>query len=284
MAWCPKCRNEYREGITQCADCMIDLVEELPKKNYEEVPVVLYETEEEAFAQKIVIYLNYCGIRTAGILPTEDKFNVAVARFEQEAAEEKLAEVTANTDDGTPDLDALVSNIGEELKEIEDEKAKEEFAEMRSESSSVYVKQKDKYNDLKFSGISFLVFAAIGLGFLLLNAFEVFTMFKGFSLYVLGAVFVIFIAIGISSLLRANKLKNMVSEEEKKSDEVLDWIDKNITDDVIANLSDAEASVEDNYFTVHSELCKMVSEQFPFFSKSYIEQLMDDRYNDYCEK
>lgn len=30
MAWCPVCRNEYREGITECADCHVPLVEELP--------------------------------------------------------------------------------------------------------------------------------------------------------------------------------------------------------------------------------------------------------------
>ena len=30
MAWCPKCRNEYREGIEECADCHVPLVEELP--------------------------------------------------------------------------------------------------------------------------------------------------------------------------------------------------------------------------------------------------------------
>ena len=29
MAWCPKCKNEYREGITHCPDCDVDLVEEL---------------------------------------------------------------------------------------------------------------------------------------------------------------------------------------------------------------------------------------------------------------
>lgn len=29
MAWCPKCKNEYRKGITHCPDCNTDLVEEL---------------------------------------------------------------------------------------------------------------------------------------------------------------------------------------------------------------------------------------------------------------
>ena len=28
--WCPSCRTEYREGVTRCADCGTDLVDELP--------------------------------------------------------------------------------------------------------------------------------------------------------------------------------------------------------------------------------------------------------------
>lgn len=28
MPWCPKCKNEYRKGITVCADCGVPLVEE----------------------------------------------------------------------------------------------------------------------------------------------------------------------------------------------------------------------------------------------------------------
>ena len=32
MAWCPKCRNEYVEGVTVCADCQVPLVDELPEE------------------------------------------------------------------------------------------------------------------------------------------------------------------------------------------------------------------------------------------------------------
>jgi hypothetical protein len=30
--FCPKCKNEYREEFTHCADCGISLVNELPKE------------------------------------------------------------------------------------------------------------------------------------------------------------------------------------------------------------------------------------------------------------
>ena len=29
--WCPKCKNEYVDGITLCADCGVELVDELPE-------------------------------------------------------------------------------------------------------------------------------------------------------------------------------------------------------------------------------------------------------------
>ena len=36
MPWCPKCKCEYREGITTCVDCKVDLVEDLQAVKEEE--------------------------------------------------------------------------------------------------------------------------------------------------------------------------------------------------------------------------------------------------------
>lgn len=58
--WCPKCKNEYRAGITVCADCKIPLVEALDesKENAE----LLHAFAEEAEAKKLISYLEYSGI------------------------------------------------------------------------------------------------------------------------------------------------------------------------------------------------------------------------------
>ena len=37
MPWCPNCETEYRDGITVCADCGTQLVEELTSESKEEV-------------------------------------------------------------------------------------------------------------------------------------------------------------------------------------------------------------------------------------------------------
>ncbi|MEX1378255.1 MAG: hypothetical protein AB1Z23_12395 [Eubacteriales bacterium] len=41
MPYCPKCKDEYREGFTKCADCDVDLVDVLPveQESEEEKPV-----------------------------------------------------------------------------------------------------------------------------------------------------------------------------------------------------------------------------------------------------
>jgi hypothetical protein len=35
MPWCPKCKAEYREDFTICADCKVELVDELPQEKSE---------------------------------------------------------------------------------------------------------------------------------------------------------------------------------------------------------------------------------------------------------
>ena len=44
MPWCPKCKSEYREGITTCVDCKVELVDDLQSvKEVEEESTNPYE-------------------------------------------------------------------------------------------------------------------------------------------------------------------------------------------------------------------------------------------------
>lgn len=285
MPWCPKCKNEYIEGITTCVDCGVELVEELPEEIDPQSPVVLCIVKDEEIGNKFITYLNYGGITTAGLIPGEDEdgFQVAVAYYEKDAAEAILEKLTSAEEISGKDMNELVPDLEKQLQELQDEEANVMLSELRTEASSVYVKKKDKYADLKFSGISFIIFGFLGFGLLLLNIAGYLSFFNKFSTLIMGIVFGIFLIIGVISLIRAKQLKNIVSEEDKATNEVLDWIDANISDEVISSIEDKNLSQEDNYFTVHGKLCDMVSEQFPFFNKGYIDQLMDERYNEYCD-
>lgn len=57
MPWCPKCKSEYREGIKECADCKIPLVEqyneELFKMTQDQAEMLAYQHMAESYADKL---------------------------------------------------------------------------------------------------------------------------------------------------------------------------------------------------------------------------------------
>ena len=287
MPWCPKCKNEYIEGITTCADCGVELVEELPAETDPGAPVILCHVTDKETADKFVSYLCYGGLKTAAAIPADNEkagFDLVAAEFERESAENMFAQFHSIDEITDMDPNELMPDVDKQLEELQSEEASHMFSELRTEASSVYVKKKDKYSDLKFSGISFLLFGIVGIGVVAANQLKFISFFNEFSMIIMAVVFVLFIGIGIASLIRAGKLKNIVSEEEKVTKDVMTWIDANINDELIGTLIDASLSEEDNYFSAHEKLCNMLIEQFPLFSRAYADELMDERYNDYCER
>ena len=84
MPWCPKCKNEYQEGFTVCADCGTALVDELPA---EDDLVVVAFVEEEELAGKLDEYLHFNAIDSVCEYDDEhESFAVKVAPDDLEPA------------------------------------------------------------------------------------------------------------------------------------------------------------------------------------------------------
>ena len=54
MPWCPKCKSEYREGFTVCADCGCELVEE---EQLEERVTLTFGDEDQMKTLKMTAFV-----------------------------------------------------------------------------------------------------------------------------------------------------------------------------------------------------------------------------------
>ena len=84
--WCPKCRIEYRDGITVCADCGTPLVE----GTEQEFDIVdICSLKDEKMADKFLDYLVYSGIEGVQKLYDEEAeiYTVAVPTKQEKKAE-----------------------------------------------------------------------------------------------------------------------------------------------------------------------------------------------------
>ncbi len=288
MAWCPKCKNEYREGVTVCPDCEIELVDELVEEeeinDREPKPVIFMEPADEEVGEKVVNYLRLNGVVSGAVIQDADKLNVIVADLELDTCEQLFPGLVVGEEVSIDRLYELVPDLEDQFDEIENEQAEMEFSELRSEASTVYVKKRDKYADLKFSGFSFIGFGVIGIGIVVLNMLGIINLFNVYSMIVMSLVFVVFFIIGFATLHRASKVKESVAVEDEFTKELEDWIKENLSDELIDEWYDDTKEDQENYFEIHDKLCSTIKMEFPNIHPSYIEELAEERYTSYLER
>ncbi|MBR3637111.1 MAG: hypothetical protein IKN45_04220 [Lachnospiraceae bacterium] len=246
MPWCPKCRNEYREGFTVCADCGVDLVDELTE---EEVKKIALLKAPLASVMEIMDFLDTTGLKGYSHVENEDgtaflmveeenqkQITFAIQAYmkkRKEAVEEynermraKMQESLFGEDeDGDEEDDSSYS--GKESDDEDDEDYDEDDEEEKVEEK-VFRSSKEKADDAKSSAISLLVVGLIGLIFEALVVFHVLPLkingVPGIVLYAfLACVFLILIISGIASFFTAKRLKNAIVDETEIKNEILDF-------------------------------------------------------------
>lgn len=209
--WCPKCKAEYRKGITICAECGAELVEKLDEENDKEY------TEED------------------------------------------------------------VSPIMEDDTEMDEDTDGRSLLHTASKS---YVKKADQYKDMVFSGISFLIFGILGAVYLTLCKMEVIPISYNLFVFIgILAMFAIFIIIGITSLVKAGKIKTQIPDEEKKTEEIMNWLSKNIQKESIDKWKDTTVSDVENDLLITERIANELIKQYPDLDKSYLEMIADEYFD-----
>lgn len=278
MKICPKCKNEYRDGITHCADCDCELIsineDHSDKKVLIQAPYPV--------VKKIQEYLEYCKFTS---LATEEVDENGFVSLSCSSKEYKNAFKQMNV------------FIAEEQKKAEEAKlanmTEEEMAEMQAQReelvkqvppSNIYQNYKEKAEDNKSSAISFLIVGTLGAAVVALSWFDMLPFAIGgkgnwFSHGVLFCMFILFIIVGIVSAKNVGKYKELIHKEADSKNELEKFIEEQFNLEVLSKIK-AETE-EEAYFKRMAFMRKKVVEAFPELANrgSFVEALLDEHYD-----
>lgn len=306
MPWCPKCKTEYREGITICADCKTELVSEYKEVLLQNATAVLakVDAEHHVFTDKLHDFLEYSGISSV-VLQEGEMLGVYVAPEDLKKARKCFkAFYSVETEMVMQHAQEAAFMKGEEYdnyfgddEEENDMESDSELSETASASSLYndkasdsdansekrYVSAASRYEDYRSSGITFTILGVLGIGFALLNFLDVISLFgSGFSSFVLFLMFAIFLGLGIFSFQKANQLKQEAVKENELASSVKEWMKTNISKETLNSLipegtyEDEPKTAELLYLDCLDQLTAKVIAAFPELHPSLAEQLIEE--------
>ena len=305
MPWCPKCKTEYREGITVCADCKTELVAEYREALLQDATEMLVkvDAEHQMFVKKLHDFLEYSKIPSVvlnegdmiGVYVSPENYNQAKKCFKafysvetelislQQAAETafmKGEEFDYFGDDDGEDEPVESATTEYAYETVNNQKATTSASDKTADEK--YTSAAAKYEDYHSSGVTFTVLGVLGVGFALLNFMDVIDLFgNGFSCGVLFVIFGIFLILGAFSFTKANQLKESAEDEKKLVAEANEWMEKNFTNDMLIsfdenNTNDSIRPKEILYMDCLDKLVERLLQAFPTLHDSLAEQLVED--------
>lgn len=277
MAWCPQCKNEYREGITVCADCGCELVEE--KESRKLFPVFVGNAEN---AEELKRFLEYNQIKQVTVSSARDEgVVVAVEETDKEQAL-KLARVYAE------------QKYSEELEHIASEKQAEEEKDPFAEEKMVraartnfksYMNSAQKAEDNRSSAWVLLIVGVLGLAVVVLGSLGILPLRIGnpYLFYgVMSALFLLLIVMGFVSMKSAKLFARTAESENSLKKTLLDWCKGNLKasqiDSVIADAAELEEEVL--YMRRYDVIKDMLNHQFMNLDQEFVDELIDEEIYD----
>lgn len=277
MAWCPQCKNEYREGITVCADCGCELVEE--KESRKLFPVFVGNAEN---AEELKRFLEYNQIKQVTVSSAGDEgVVVAVEETDKEQAL-KLARVYAE------------QKYSEELEHIASEKQAEEEKDPFAEEKMVraartnfksYMNSAQKAEDNRSSAWVLLIVGVLGLAVVVLGSLGILPLRIGnpYLFYgVMSALFLLLIVMGFVSMKSAKLFARTAESENSLKKTLLDWCKGNLKasqiDSVIADAAELEEEVL--YMRRYDVIKDMLNHQFMNLDQEFVDELIDEEIYD----
>lgn len=245
MPWCPKCKSEYREGIKECADCKLPLMDELPPES--ENPY-----SEEAEMKQMQQW----------VLEAAEEFG--------EEKEEEHAEPAKELSMETQIRNARLNAARDSVRVYQDKKSKAE--DFKSSGYTLIL--------VGTLGIAALVLLELGV-----FPFSLRAPGKYITYSVMGAMFLIFIIMGFSSFKSFKKYAKEAETEDDLTNRIKKWALENMTKDSMVRKASLPADMpeEIKYFKYFEMLKNAIRTEFGEINAAYLESLAEELYGEIFE-
>ena len=253
MPWCPKCKSEYREGVTVCADCGGPLVEEDQSAGF--VSLTFGDTEQmEALAD----FLRYSGIQ-----------EVECRKDGQDGLTELMVE--------KKELERAAAAVRVFLIQENQSPPQEN---VRRNGGSLYRDSSQKADDNRSAGWMLLIVGILGLLLVVLGIAKVLPLqlSNPYLFYgVMGAVFLLFLVAGAVSIKNAGIFAKKAESEHSLRSTMLDWCKETLHAKEIDELVGAEGVPEEVlYFSRTAYIRERLNHQFMNLDQDFLDKFVDD--------
>ncbi|MBO4980684.1 MAG: hypothetical protein J6C84_02150 [Lachnospiraceae bacterium] len=280
MPWCPKCKNEYREGFTVCADCGCELVDQEPLTDM--VPLLAGTKEVMTSLKK---YLEYNKLQNVSMMfnARENMYMLMVKKEEQQKAvmmskifmEEESKRRMQEQQTQAPGI------VLDAPKEQAEEKKPDRAQGVAASGSGRYHKSADRAEENRSSAWVLLGAGGIGLFAMALGIAGVlpFDIGNQYMFYgVMSALFLVFLVMGVVSLKNAKQFATKAESENSLKNTLTAWCRDNLTgESVDAELSGAKADPEEILYFKRSEIIKeRLNRQFVNLDQAFLDQFIDE--------
>lgn len=248
MPWCPKCKTEYIDGITKCADCNTPLVD-----TWEEIVAAEEAAKKEAHEAAM------------------EQVKAIIEQMEQPEEDVSECEVTECEEDADTDTEESEESLEDEEETVEKKRV------------GTYVKPEEMYSDTKSSGYMLVVLGVAGIIALVLVALQIIPLsldpVMQYIFYaVLGILFIAFIGLGINALKKAKEYKAQISVDDDLSEELLSWITEDEQKEKITGVVTQDMTEDEKYFEIQNTMQKMILEKQPEISEEFLDYILELAY------
>lgn len=275
MPWCPKCKNEYREGIKVCADCGMELVETLD--GAEGSPLIFGSQEQ---MEELERFLAYNQLKTARVERDEAEGVYELYVGDEERQKASMA------------VKVFLQQEAGKAEEADDGEA--EGAGSGADAPAykgVYLDSAKQAEENRSSGYMLIVIGGIGLaavGLILADIirFPAGMINKYMICSVTGALFLLFFVMGILSIRSSRSLKKKAESESSLTEEIKKWCSAYMTAESVDEglFPEGEAGEEIKYFRRTDKMKAMISHQFLNLDEGFLDAFVDDYYPEVFEQ